>query len=1208
MKHHMICGLIAFGVLLAGAALRPAARGAEPPPDAPPDAGAQQQQEELRRRDRLWAESQRLQAEGKPREAVAPAEQVVAIERRVLGKGHEDLAVSLDHLGSLYAELGQFAEARAAYREALAILEGRYAPSHWKVIDARLALADLDGLAKLEPGERRRLADAQRQNSRVVELYGQGKWPEAIELASESLQIVEQILGEKHQNVAAALNNLGLLCKSTGDYAGAERLYRRASEIWRETLTEQHPRYAACLNNLAALYEEQGDYARAEPLVRRALEINRRTLGPAHPACAGNLNNLAGLCQSMVRFDEADSLYRQAAEIRKKVLGENHPDYAQSLNNLAVLEQTTGEPGRAAALYVEALRITKATLGDGHPRYAAIQGNLGAVYESMGDYLRAEHLLRGASEAWKKIAGQRHPRYAESLNNLAALHQSMGDYSQAESLYLRALEIKEQALGPEHPGTITGLSNLGSLYYAMGDYAKAEPRLLRALELRRRVLGKTHVDCAADMNSLAAVYAETGDFDRAEPLYREAVAIRKRVLGEGHAQYATALNNLAAFHATTGDFARAEPLHREALRIWKKSLGATHPRCAIGLANLGLLYWSMGKPGEAERLLGEAVEIARANLELASLAQSERQQLLMGAGARGVLDAALSLTAERGDPGEGVYTQVLAWKGAVFSRQWRMRLARARADLAGEFARLESVVNRLAALSLGTPGPDTREAWQRQIGALGDEKERLERLLSEQSREFRRRQQTAGLSAAEFRQMLPGGVALVDFLEYTRFFPATPRAPGEKKTDRDFTQVGHLAAFVVRADRPVCLGDLGPVEPIATAVETWRSTLGSGPEAERAAAALRRRVWDPLVADLAGAGIVLVSPDGSLARFPFPALPGGRPGTYLLDEVALAVVAVPQLLPELIESTRGPGAQSGEVDGSAPALLLVGGVDYGAEPDAAEPASGRGPPLGTSPGEPQPTWKPLPGTSAEIAAIERFVREEFPQSAPAVLREAEPTEAAVRREAPGRRWLHFATHGFFAPSWARSALTGPAASEPRGSRGLRPLVPEGRRSAGFPPGLLSGLVFAGANRPWQPGRDDGIMTAEEVAALDLGAADLAVLSACQTGLGPVAGGEGILGLQRAFQVAGARTVVASLWQVDDAATRALMTEFYKNLVQGRMTKLESLRQAQLTIRRAYDPRQRTLRGLAPLKGPTTPRRPDLPPRYWAPFILSGDWR
>jgi CHAT domain-containing protein/Flp pilus assembly protein TadD len=1192
MTHRAIAGLIALELFRLATAFFPAA-GAE-------------QQEELRRRDRLWAESRRLHAEGKLAAAVDAAEQVVAIERRLLGKGHEDLAVSLDQLGALYAELGRFDDARGAHREALALFEARYGPSHWKVTDARLALDDVDRLARLKPDGRRQLAKAERQNSRVVELFAQGKWQEAAELARESLQTVGRILGTKHHHVAAALNNLGLLHKSAGDYAEAERLYRRASGIWRETLTGQHPRYAASLNNLATLYQEQGDYARAEPLVRKALGINRQTLGPGHAATAGNLNNLAGLCQSMARFDEAEALYREAAEIRRKTLGENHPDYAQSLNNLAALKHATGELARAAALYHEALRTAGKSLGEEHPRYAAAEGNLGAVYEAMGDYRQAERLLREASDAWKRIAGDGHPRYAESLNNLAALHQSMGDYARAESLYGRALEIKERALGPEHPATITGLSNLGTLYYARGDYGRAEPRLRRALELRRKVLGETHVDCAADRNNLAALCAEMGDFARAELLYREATAIRKEVLGEGHPQYATALNNLAALYASTGDSARAEPLHHEALGIWKESLGPTHPRYAIGLGNLGLLYWSMKRPADAERLLHEAAAIARGNLELASLAQSERQQLLMAAGARGILDAALSLAAEGETTAREIYTHVLAWKGAVFSRQWRMRLARARADLAPQFDRLEQVVNRLAALSLGTPGPGAREARQRKIAELADEKERLERKLAAESGDFRRRRQTAGLSAAEFRHALPPGVVLVDFLEYTRFFPAGRSGPGEDKTDREFARVGHVAAFVVRADRPVRLVDLGPAGPITGHVETWRATLGSGPEAERAARELRRRLWEPLGLDLAGAGTVLLSPDGSLARFPFAALPGEEPGTYLTDDVPLAVVAVPQLLPELVQiSPVGPAASERGQD-DPPSLLLVGSVDYGAEPDAAGPATGRGPPLARSPGDPSPTWKPLPGTAEEIAAIARTMRGGFPQAVPVVLRDAEPTEAAVRREAPGRRWLHFATHGFFAPAWARSALAG---SNTSGSRGLRPLATKADRRAGFHPGLLSGLVFAGASRPWQPGRDDGIMTADEVAAIDLRAADLAVLSACQTGLGPVAGGEGILGLQRAFQVAGARTVVASLWQVDDAATRALMTEFYENLLQKRMSKLEALRHAQLTIRRAYDPQQRTLRGLAPLKDPTTtPHGFDLPPRYWAAFILSGDWR
>jgi CHAT domain-containing protein len=152
---------------------------------------------------------------------------------------------------------------------------------------------------------------------------------------------------------------------------------------------------------------------------------------------------------------------------------------------------------------------------------------------------------------------------------------------------------------------------------------------------------------------------------------------------------------------------------------------------------------------------------------------------------------------------------------------------------------------------------------------------------------------------------------------------------------------------------------------------------------------------------------------------------------------------------------------------------------------------------------------------------------------------------------------------------------------------------------GLHPGLLSGLVLAGANRDAA-----GILTALEVAELDLRGVDLAVLSACETGLGAVAGGEGVLGLQRAFQVAGARTVVASLWAVDDQWTRELMEQFYDNLWRAKLPRLEALRQAQLAVLREGPKRQ-----LVP------PREEELsdgpartPPHYWAAFVLSGDWR
>ncbi|MHC5030637.1 MAG: CHAT domain-containing protein [Planctomycetota bacterium] len=151
---------------------------------------------------------------------------------------------------------------------------------------------------------------------------------------------------------------------------------------------------------------------------------------------------------------------------------------------------------------------------------------------------------------------------------------------------------------------------------------------------------------------------------------------------------------------------------------------------------------------------------------------------------------------------------------------------------------------------------------------------------------------------------------------------------------------------------------------------------------------------------------------------------------------------------------------------------------------------------------------------------------------------------------------------------------------------------------------MSVLALTRANTPADPDGDDGILTALEVAGLDLSNVALAVLPACETGLGKVAGGEGVFGLRRAFQVSGARTTVTSLWKVPDVATQLLMQRFYENLWDKRMPKLEALRQAQLWLMREGGQRGISL----PKDASDAADAKRLPPYFWAAFVLSGDWR
>jgi CHAT domain-containing protein len=342
-----------------------------------------------------------------------------------------------------------------------------------------------------------------------------------------------------------------------------------------------------------------------------------------------------------------------------------------------------------------------------------------------------------------------------------------------------------------------------------------------------------------------------------------------------------------------------------------------------------------------------------------------------------------------------------------------------------------------------------------------------------------------------------------------------------------------------------------------------------------------------------GTTTVLISPDGGVGKLSFAALPGGRPDSYLVDEYLIAVVPVPQLIAE--------PKPAGEIR-PEPSLMVIGDVDYAAataaatqEPPPAKPTrSARFTRRGAS-----FTFVDLPQTFVEINSVEgRFKRSFRDAQPPLQLDRGAATEAAFRLEAPHHRYLHVATHGFFAAAALPSALAQSTARDVGPATDAETdLWP-----AGIHPGLLSGLALTGANGAPAADTDDGILTALEVAMLDLQQVDLAVLSACETGLGKVAGGEGALGLQRSFQVAGARSVVASLWTIDDKATVELMDRFYENLWEKRLSKGESLRQAQIWMMREGRPR-----GLE--FSASTPRSAArLPPYYWGAFVVSGDWK
>jgi CHAT domain-containing protein len=513
-------------------------------------------------------------------------------------------------------------------------------------------------------------------------------------------------------------------------------------------------------------------------------------------------------------------------------------------------------------------------------------------------------------------------------------------------------------------------------------------------------------------------------------------------------------------------------------------------------------------------------------------------------------------------------------------------------EVARLFDKLNAASRELANQSRIVPRPGTEAVYRQKQADLSESIERFQRELAAKSDEFRKQRQQQRRTADDIRQALPSDAALVDLLEYQHV------APSEQRGKRPSFE-RRLVAFVVRPDRPVERIELGPPATIAGFIEQWRTNYGAASAEANVdpGQELRRLVWAKLEPHLQGAKTILFSPDGATARFPWAALPGKTPGTYLLEERAVAVVPVPRLLPELLADDNFD--QSGSAS-----LLLVGGVDFGADPGRiVDVALDRG----AARGDAMETWQPLPGTVAEVAAVKAAFAQHFSQVAPLELTGAAATKNAVRDEMSKCRYLHFSTHGFFAAPKVKSATSLDAQQN---STAMGSLVTR-QDVSGYHPDLLSGLVLAGANRQAADGQEDGILTALEVSGLDLSRVELATLSACETGLGESAGGEGLLGLQRAFQLAGAKTTVSSLWQVPDKATRSLMQRFYENLWNRdrKMSKLEALREAQLWLLNHAAGHPELIRGLElEATAADDAHAGRLSPRYWAAFELSGNWR
>ncbi len=981
-----------------------------------------------------------------------------------------------------------------------------------------------------------RLLDARKSFDKATELRDAGRYAEAIAYGEHALAIQEAALGRNHPDVATSLHELGRLYSTQGLYSRAEPLYQRALAIREAALGKNHPDVASTLNNLAVLYADQGVYERARPFYERALAIWESSLGRNHPHVAMLLNNLARLYQGQGLYGRAEPLYQRALAIKEASSGKSHPSFAQTLNNLAILYTEQGLYGRAEPLYQRALAILEVALG------------------------------------------KHHPNISYPLNNLASLYMAQGLYGQAGPPYERALAIRETALGARHPLVADSLRNLASLYSAQGLYGRAEPLYARALTIQEAALGRSHPDVAATLNNLALLSTNQGAYERARPLYERARAIREAALGKGHPEVASALNNLALLDFQQGLYARAGTLFERALAIYEKALGGNHPLVAKALNNLAQSRLAQHRLGEALPLYTRAFTISEQRLRQEALDFSESRLSSFLQYLRA--DEERLYTLLRVHP-EDVNVRRLALSAALLLKG---RSVEEMADTSrtiyrslgsrdhDTLERLRGLRTQLARQSLEGPGSLTSADYQQRLKDLANEGDALETELARRSAPLRA---LAGLPppmqiVGRVAAALPKDGALVEFITYADR-PLIPRLG--QPSSQEPAQLRYLA-LVLLPDASIHTVDLGPAEPIDRTASGLRSALANRDVSYQASAqTLYKLAFQPLLPVLGRSRRLFLSTDGQLSLVPFAALHDGRrflidafdftyvtsgkdvlPGSPgLAPSASVIVIADPDFSPSRPKASATPGQVPVQAERSA-------GLERFFSTMRASLA--------------ERPWVSLPGTRQEAEAIQRLI----PQAQLFLGPEASK-ERLLHLPTPGV--LHLATHGFFLEDG--SAPQGSRAVGQFGVLGNEPLVPR------LPDPLLrSGLVLAGAHAQASnasssaaPPAESALVTALELAGLNLWGTQLVVLSACDTGRGDVKLGQGVYGLRRAFVVAGAETVVMSLWKVNDETTRQLMEAYYRNLLAGR-GRAAALREAMRALRLTQ-----------------------AHPHYWAPFIAVG---
>lgn len=1074
----------------------------------------------------------------------------------------------LSNLGALNAQEGNNSRAADYFTEQLNFTEQNQQPA--ELLQAHMNIAvlyqrsDDNADSKIHWIEALKLSEQLNYKNYSIILSGLGStsfktgdYGKAIEAYSKLLNYANQNGDDK--NKLTALNNLAMISTEMEDNS-------KAMEFWNSTLTlaEQYgktPIVLDALLNLSNINLNIGNYENSAAYFDRYIAAVKQQSSPQELAEAyiksGRLNDKSR------RFDKSKENYLEALKIYEGI-----NDTAGIANaNLAVAKSFTQQ-----GLYTQALEFVNAVTLQQTSLPANITASaeqiLGDIYRLQLQFPTAINHYQKAFEQWQQQND--FTKIIECLNTLGNIYEITGNLPLSIKYYQLALDIANKNAETESMAAI--LNNIGVIYRQLGDNSKAKDSYLKALDINIKKGNAERISYG--YNNLGILYEQDEKLDSAVIYFEKSLAIKES--SQDQKGLAASLINLGNAYKRLNKLTEAEEKFNKSLSISQSindkqgeafaygSLAAlklemNDLNASIDFANKNLeiaktidlkktlkeayrqLAWAYENTNQlnlAEEDYKQIIDINQNEINANFSILSENEKEMFFKTVTDDYDRFYAFAQKRQDSNPAInddtYNTVLRNKGLLLKSSTAMRnaiLSSNNNEIIGKYEQWTALKQSIAQqYSL----PASKRA--NQLKSMEDATNNLERELVKSSAEFNDYQNAGTLTWIDIKSKLLDNEAAIEFINF--------------KTSKDSS---YYAALIIskQLEHPIfqILFEEKKLEQILGALggnnlRFVQNVYGTMAESNTS---LYNLIWKPIEKYLKGYTTVYYSPSGLLHKISFSAIAQSN-NHYLVDDYNL----------HLVSTTANAGGSVENKPISMSQVTLFGGITYSIQPSSNQ------------------TWKYLQGTLTETEMIgDLFTQQNINVTR---LTDTSAREEDFKLLAPRSSILHIATHGFFYPDPDKLKKIINAEKEV-GKIQFRGGADTTMRSSNVfiqssNPLMRSGLVFARANDFWgksdQTNGDDGVLTALEVLNIDLRQNQLVVMSACETGLGDIAGSEGVYGLQRSFRMAGSQKLIMSLWQVPDAETAEFMKIFYTNLIKTANLR-ESFIQAQKQMRQKYDP-------------------------------------